>query len=277
MDPQDKDELAACLYWVAENGTDVHLALLRRLGKPMIFDEADIRPIAFWADKRCEERSKLSNEAIDRARSLVKVLLEEDASLWVRLSAARELSSLGQWTRDDLATRGSMTRAGVNRLPDPFNHMDLLGIAERAPDELRCQVLMVIGEWCGAEAVEGLRRILVKAETEEIREHAILALQTIGGPASVEILRQLAGSTRESEPDRKAALRALLQLATGGRMGYTEGLPAPSRELSPEVPALVETLDLIRKNPKTLSLRRLAEDLLAYVGPADTRVEGGVR
>ena len=273
------DGIEAYLLWVSENGDEGELRLLRRPETRRLFNNARLKRLARWAEEKCEERiANLRQGLGDNERQaawLMERLVLEEMGLTARLDAARELSRLGQWSRDDLATRGSLTRAGANRVPGYFNYRDLFGVVERAAStDLRCQVLVAIGEWCGPEAVSSLETTLEQAEHDDVRAHAVLALQTIGGEGATEVLRNAASSNKQPETARSAALRALLQLATGGRVGYTEGLPIPDEPQRPIVPALAETLNRIKEDrEEPWKLRQQAEELLCYV--AGLEQDGG--
>lgn len=165
---------------------------------------------------------------------------DREVQLWVqrlldgtrddRTHAATELGRLGVWTRGSVRTRGTLTRAAANRLPDPAS-VDMVIRALRDADRtIRCQVARALGEWGGAEAAMALAALLRSEDDPDVRLYAVHALRTIGGPQAVEALRQSAEAGGEAECD--AALSAIEELATGGSLQDTEPPPTNQQRAS---------------------------------------------
>lgn len=139
-----------------------------------------------------------------------------------RLRAASELSRLGVWSRGSVRTRGSLHAAGENRLPEPEKLEKVLQYLGDRRKDVRCQVALALGEWGGESAASALGRMLDSDTSEEVRLYCITALRTIGGTIAAEALRRAAAAG--SEAVRDAAIGAIEELATGGRVDDTESL-----------------------------------------------------
>jgi HEAT repeat protein len=161
----------------------------------------------------------------------VTAQLEAEAKQWMdrllcgvgkdRQHAASELSRLGVWTRGSVRTRGSLTTAAKNRLPEPGKLAELASCLGDANKAVRCQVASVLGEWGGQDAAVALRRLLQSDPDEDVRLYCITALRTIGGPAAIEGLRY--AMENGTDAIREAAILGIEELATGGRVEDTEG------------------------------------------------------
>jgi hypothetical protein len=155
----------------------------------------------------------------------------QDVSQWLermltgagedRKRAAMELSRLGVRTRGSIRPRGTLDMSPNNRLPDPEKIADALQCLEDGDQAVRSQVALALSEWGGEETAAAIRRILESDPNESVQLYCITALRTIGGPTSAEGLRKAA--VNGTEAVRDAAISAVEDLATGGRVDCTEG------------------------------------------------------
>jgi hypothetical protein len=149
-----------------------------------------------------------------------------------RSHAASELSRLGVWTRGSVRTRGSLASAAQSRLPRAEDLPGILAALQDRSPEVRAQVALALGEWGGPESAPALSDLLATETDDLVRLHCITALRTIGGPAALEGLHAALSSS--SNPVRDAALGAIEELATGGRVEDSE---RPSHEPASQAPA----------------------------------------
>ncbi len=138
-----------------------------------------------------------------------------------RKKAALELGRLGVRTRGSILPRGTLYVTPRDRFPDPEKIEALLEHLNDEDKEVRSQVALALGEWGGEETAAALRRVLESDSDEQVQLYCITALRTIGGRTSSEGLRYAVASGTEAVRD--AAISAIEDLATGGRVDCTEG------------------------------------------------------
>ncbi len=196
--------------------------------------------------------------------------------------AASELTRLGIWSRSSVRTRGSLTSAADNRLPEPAKLSEMIECLHDADKDVRCQVALTLGEWGGQEAAKALSELL-KAETDEdVQLYCVTALQTIGG---IEATEGLCHAVIDgSDAVRSAAITAVEELITGGRIEDTEAAPPPRLESKRGKPSvrtrgaaeqasedkkiggLMKALALVRDDDQAKKYLRLqAGDVLGYL------------
>ena len=146
-----------------------------------------------------------------------------------RKQAASELSRLGVRTRGSIRPRGLFNETPKNRLPEPEKIKAMVQYLKDQDQEVRNQVALALGEWGGEEESRALSQILSADPDEDMQLYCITALRTVGGPTAAEALRQAA--LKGTEAVRGAAISALEDLVTGGRIDCTEG---PDIPLQPE-------------------------------------------
>lgn len=179
------------------------------------------------------------------ARSPIKSKLKTEVNQWidqlvtstgkVKCQAAAELSRLGVWTRGSVRPRGTIEQPARNELPEPDRLQEVVGLLESTDKDVRRHVASALGEWGDEKAAKALCKILDSEPDEDVRLSCITALRTIGGPTATDALRQAVENG--TEPVRNAALGAIEELATGGRVEDAEAPMRMSANLSSKRPA----------------------------------------
>jgi HEAT repeat protein len=104
--------------------------------------------------------------------------------------------------------------------------------------EVRSQVALALGEWGGAEAARSLAELLRVEQNERVCQFGIAAPRTLGGPAALEGLNT--ALLQGSEAVRGAAMEAIEELATGGRIDDSERPPIGAFQPDARPPAADE-------------------------------------
>ena len=194
---------------------ELRLKLKRRLAE---------RGITITTDEFDSEIASCISRAVDS---------NEDENL--RIKAASRLVEIGVWKRRNVLPRGTPSKAALIR-PPLSDQSKLIACLKTRNDELRHQIISVLGEWGDESAATAIKDLLEerqKTGDAKTQRYCISALASIGGPKAMQGLAWAA----EQDSVREAALWAKRELETGGTLDYSEGTTAkrPLNLTSPEV------------------------------------------
>lgn len=149
------------------------------------------------------------------------------------LPLLRRLSSIGIASRRSILPRGSPEIAASNRFPDSEKCCLLIEMLDQLEGEPRRQLVSVLGEWGGAQAVTAICTLMDRvpsSEDPELYAFCIGALSLIGGRIALERLRSLC-INEGSIPITNMAHYAFRELVTGGMVDYSEGYTSEQKTL----------------------------------------------
>jgi hypothetical protein len=246
-------ELQETLWWMAENGIEEDLELLEKARSARGDGQDEISQLFDLAEARIRDRTgrRKADEILERVIQRGELGWED---------AARQLSSIGIWSRGSILPRGSISEAAEPRID---SRALIRALNTETEPVVICVLASALGEWAGGEAVRPLALLLESATNLEIRMYCIAALGIIGGESAVESLRGIIeGAT--SDQVRDAALAAVEELAVGGGLDFSQGLCERSSALGrAPLSRMATSLEMLRDSEDTSAyMRKRVEDLL---------------
>ena len=198
-----------------------------------------------------------TNEYLGRVEDLFRELARPSPPV---LDILEKLHRFGVWSQGGVKTRGSLTAAAENRLPDPRQIESLwLWADSRAGSDICQKALLAIGQWGGQESLHRTIELMQAPETDaETKLYCVAPLRNIGGPEAV---RALARALSDVRPEmQNAAMSAILDL-TAAELSAKRPEPAPALEALQELQAALA--GLLGSMPAPLHLRPQAMTVLA--------------
>jgi hypothetical protein len=167
-----------------------------------------------WAATDPDPRMAANREVAYLAERFVEDLDPEVSHL---------LLSFGVSMRRHIMTRGTAEMAAENRFPRPEVLSRVLERMAAARDrEQVIAALRVCAEWADATAIPSIEHMLQESGDDvELTSYCMLALETIGGPDAMRVLRAHADHPH-SDRVRGFARHAIRELETGGNCDLLE-------------------------------------------------------